>query len=56
MGPNYVYDMLDVEDRYRYYPSAHQIAQVDAFDDLANHGRFDEEGGELSDQDWADSQ
>ena len=31
-------------------------AIADIFDDLANHGKFDEEGGELSDQDWADSQ
>ena len=31
-------------------------ATADIFDDQANHGRFDEEGGELSDQDWADSQ
>ena len=32
------------------------LAQADAFDDLANHGRFDEDGGELSDEDWANSQ
>ena len=29
-------------------------ATANLFDDLAEHGRFDEDGGELSDQDWAD--
>ena len=33
-----------------------QVAQADIFDDLAQRGRFNEDGGELSDDDWANSQ
>jgi len=29
---------------------------AEIFDELAARGRFDEDGGELSDDDWADSQ
>ena len=29
---------------------------ADLFQELAERGRFDEDGGELSDEDWADSQ
>ena len=29
--------------------------QADTFEKLAERGRFDEEGGELSGEDWADS-
>ena len=31
-------------------------ALADIFDELAERGRFDEDGGYLSDEDWADSQ
>lgn len=37
-------------------PTDHEKATADIFDGLAERGRFDEEGGELSDEDWADSQ
>ena len=30
--------------------------QANIFDELAERGRFDEHGGYLSDEDWADSQ
>ena len=30
-------------------------AIADMFDDLANHGRFDDEGGYLSQDDWDDA-
>ena len=33
-----------------------KVAYADVFQELAEHGRFDEDGGELSDEDWADSQ
>ena len=33
-----------------------EVAYADINDDLAKYGRFDEDGGELSDEDWADSQ
>ena len=36
-------------------PYSHKIT-ADIFDELAERGRFDEDGGELSDEDWADSQ
>ena len=29
---------------------------ADLFNELAQRGRFDKDGGELSDEDWADSQ
>ena len=31
-------------------------AYANLLNELAEHGRFDEVGGELSDEDWADSQ
>ena len=31
-------------------------AMADLYEELAEHGIFDERGGELSDEDWADSQ
>ena len=34
-------------------PNSHKVT-ADIFDDLANHGRFDEDGGELSQADWED--
>ena len=36
-------------------PYSHKIT-ADLFQELTDHGRFDEDGGELSDEDWADSQ
>ena len=36
-------------------PYSHKIT-ADLFQELADHGRFDEAGGYLSDEDWADSQ
>jgi len=31
-----------------------RVAQADIFHELAMDGRFDEQGGELSDRDWQD--
>ena len=52
MDPNRAHDMLDVEDRYRYYPLPGEVGTAELFDELAERGRFDEHGGELSDDDW----
>ncbi len=44
----------DLEAFFRTEEQSH--IQADIFQELAERGRFDEEGGYLSDEDWADSQ
>ena len=43
----------DLERFFRAEETSRAIADI--FDELANHGRFDNEGGELSQDDWDDA-